>query len=66
MKATMGASPSGSGEVTGVKERTTLGNWCCNWFEIWMKLVSKLMPIIPYLCKKHQKPREGLISLKHL
>lgn len=46
MKATVGASPSGSGVVSGVKERSTLGKWCCNWSEIWLKMVSKLMPII--------------------
>lgn len=47
MKAAVGVSPSGRGEVSGVRERTTLGNWCCNWFEVWMKMVSKPIPIIP-------------------
>lgn len=48
--------------ASGVKEGTTLEEWGCNWFEVWMKMVSKL--ILSQVWKKPQKLVENLIFLK--
>lgn len=45
----------------GVRGKTTLSKGRCNRFDIWIKMVSKLVSVIPSMWKKPQKPLEELM-----